>query len=331
MRGKSKMRKRWMLSPFFMPLATAALLAGTVTAAKAAEVREVKRYAPAGPAPGAEFEVRLRITGELPLVVGIVETIPSGFKIPEEGEDERPFVNVSGQKVFFAAINVAEIKYRVKAPSSGEGTFSGTWIDMLSENEGGIADTIVMVGGGGAGAIEVPAVTPTPTPYVPAVAKASRSILKIEAGKDVAMVFEDMDVSMVTMKADKNVSNVELKVERVERTPDIPAPSGIPYAYLDIKMENAVGAKIEGRVEFRVAKSWIADNNIDKATVTLHRCDRGEWKALHTYKTGEDNATVYFEAETPGFSMFVITGEKSVEEHQHQSLLQHLHRKQHRR
>jgi PGF-pre-PGF domain-containing protein len=295
-----------------MPVLLFAVAMTTLLAAMAvqgAEVAGVTRYAPAGPAAGEVFEVTLRITGELPLVVGIVETIPEGFSFVSTTHPAGNY-SVSGQKVAFAVINETEIRYRVKAPSSGEGTFSGTWIDLLSENEGSIADTIVMVGGGGAGAIEAPAATPTPTPFVPAVTKASRSIPKMEAGKEVAMAFKDMDVSMISLKADRNVSSVELKAERVERTPDIPEPSGIAYVYLDMKVENAGGAKVEGRVEFKVAKSWIAANNIDEATVTLNRYEGGEWKALSTSKTGEDNVTVYFEAETPGFSLFAVTGEK---------------------
>ena len=80
-------------------------------------------------------------------------------------------------------------------------------------------------------------------------------------------------------------------------------------------MKNPGAAKIEGKVEFKVAKSWIAADNIDEATVTLSRYDEsgGEWKALPTHKTGKDNATVYFEAETLGFSLFGVTGEKKVE------------------
>ncbi|MDI6810716.1 MAG: PGF-pre-PGF domain-containing protein [archaeon] len=312
----SKEGKKWKGLAFWLMvvmLVATTLLAGTVTAVQGAEVREVKRYAPTGPPADKEFEVTLRITGELPLVVGIVETIPEGFSFESTTHPAGNY-SVSGQKVAFAVINKTEIRYRVKAPSSGEGTFSGRWIDMLSENEGSIADTIVMVGGGGAGAIEAPAVTPTPTPFVPAVTKATRSIPVMEAEKDVAMVFKDMGVSMVTLKADKNVSNVELKIERVERTPDIPAPPGIPYVYLDIKVENGGGAKVEGKVEFKVARSWIAANNIDEATVKLNRYEGGEWKALPTSKIGEDNATVHFEALTPEFSMFAVTGERKVVE-----------------
>lgn len=160
-RGKCERALRVLLFTF----TATALLVGTVTAVTHAEVESVTRYAPVGPAPDEEFEVTLRITGELPLVVGIVETIPSGFSFVNTTHPAGNY-SVSGQKVAFAVINETEIKYRVKAPSSGEGTFKGTWVDMLSENEGSIADTIVIVGGGGAGAIEAPAVTPTPTPSV---------------------------------------------------------------------------------------------------------------------------------------------------------------------
>ena len=81
------------------------------------------------------------------------------------------------------------------------------------------------------------------------------------------------------------------------------------------EVKNPGAAKIEGKVEFKVAKSWIADDNIDEATVTLNRYDEsgGEWKALPTHKTGEDDDFVYFEARTPEFSMFAVTGEKKVE------------------
>jgi len=81
------------------------------------------------------------------------------------------------------------------------------------------------------------------------------------------------------------------------------------------EVKNPGAAKIEGKVEFKVAKSWIAADNIDEATVKLNRYDEsgGEWKALPTHKTGEDDDFVYFEAQTPEFSMFAVTGEKKVE------------------
>ena len=288
----------------------------TVSAVTHTEVESVTRYAPAGPGAGEEFVVKLTISGELPLVVGIVETIPDEFSFVSTTHPANNY-SVSGQKIAFAAIDVTSIQYTVMAPSSGKGTFTGKWIDMLSEKEESIGDTVVEVGGGGAGAIEEGVTaTPTPVPYVATVTKASRNIPVMEAGKERAMVFVDMDVSMITLKADVDASNVEVKIEKVERTPDIPEPSGTAYTYLDIEVENPGAAKIEGKVEFKVAKSWIADNNIDEATVKLNRYDEtgGKWNALTTSKVGEDDATVSFEAEIPFFSLFGVTGEKKEEE-----------------
>jgi hypothetical protein len=160
-KNKKKGGRRLLTVLLFVLLTTAASLAGMVTAVQGAEVEGVTRYTPAGPVPGAEFEVKLTITGELPLVVGIVETVPAGFDFVSTTSDH---YEISDQEVAFAVIDETEITYWVKAPSSGEGSFTGTWIDMLSDSEGSIADTIVIVGGGGTGAIGVE--TPMPTPAV---------------------------------------------------------------------------------------------------------------------------------------------------------------------
>ena len=291
--------------------------------------------------PMQNYDVMLSINyEELPLVVGIVETIPEGYSFvscPTEIPAEQCRLSEDKHKVAFTVIckegepTIDEITYRVKAPSAGRGTFEGEFVDLLVQTStlpeeegkegrwhtiGGETMNRVRAVGEGAGAIEEGATaTPTPTPYVPAVTKATRVVPVMEAGKEVAMTFKDMDVSMLTLKADANTSNVEVKIEKVERTPDIPEPPGTAYTYFDIEVKNPGAAKIEGKVEFKVAKSWIAADNIDEATVTLNRYDesRGEWKALPTHKTGEDDDFVYFEAQTPEFSMFAVTGEKKVE------------------
>ena len=326
--GKSVKYERAML--VLLPaFAVTALLAGTAIAVTHTEVASVTRSLPDVVEPNAEFDVTLSINyEELPLVVGIVETIPEGYSFvscPAEIPAEQCRLSEDKHKVAFTVIckegepAINKITYRVKAPSAGRGTFEGEFVDLLGKEGntiGGETMNRVRTAGEGGGAIEEGATaTPTPTPYVPAVTKATRVVPVMVAGKEVAMTFKDMDVSMLTLKADANASNVEVKIERVERTPDIPEPPGTAYMYFDIEVKNPEAAKIEGKVEFKVAKSWIAADNIDEATVKLNRYDesRGEWKALPTHKTGEDNATVYFEAETPGFSLFGVTGEKKVE------------------
>ena len=135
--------RRWKILTLLLLLTTAAFLAGTVTAVSGTE--GVTRSAPADPVPGAEFEVKLTISGERPLVVGIAETIPDGFDFVSTSHPADQYA-VSGQKIVFAVINETEITYRAKASSSGLGSFTGTWIDMLSQKEGSIRDVTDVIG-----------------------------------------------------------------------------------------------------------------------------------------------------------------------------------------
>jgi len=148
-------------------LTSAVLLAGPLTTVGAAGIEEVTRAAPGTPAPGAEFEVTLQLPGELPLVVGIIETLPAGFKFVSTSCEH---YEVAGQRLLLAVINETEVRYTVKAPSSGAGTFSGTWADMLSEREGLITDTLVSVGGTGGDAIGKGSPTPSGTAAAPSAA-----------------------------------------------------------------------------------------------------------------------------------------------------------------
>jgi hypothetical protein len=167
MEKRGKMRCKILTLLLF--LATAAFLAGTVTAVPGTD--GVTRSAPADPVPGAEFDVKLTISGERPLVVGIVETIPEGFDFVSTSHPSDQY-DVFGQKIAFAVINETEITYRVQASSSGVGTFAGTWIDILSDKEGAIRDTTDVVGAADSaveeGPTPIPVVTtPTPTSEVP--------------------------------------------------------------------------------------------------------------------------------------------------------------------
>jgi len=151
--------------------------------------------------------------------------------------------------------------------------------------------------------------------------------------EEVVILFEGIALRSITLRADMdiyiNLSNVTVLAERVETPGNIsaPLPSDIVYTYLNIKVKNASGAQIDGKIEFRIAKSWLNDNNINVSTVTLWRynesMDGGTvagWSAFPTYKSkvsyDDENASVYFEAVTKlidEYSLFAVTGEKEEE------------------
>jgi len=111
-----------------------------------------RTLSPMLPSPGSTFEVTLNITGLR--IGGIVETIPDGFTFVSTTHPLNQ-THVSGQKVVFVVLNETSIRYEVRAPSRGSGTFSGTWYDAMSEKEGDIESTHV--------SLRMAEASPTPT------------------------------------------------------------------------------------------------------------------------------------------------------------------------
>jgi PGF-pre-PGF domain-containing protein len=182
-----------------------------------------------------------------------------------------------------------------------------------AEEEGGGSST-----GSSAKETATTSATPKPTAAAPtaALTKATRMIPRLEAEKEVAMIFQDMDVSLLALKADTNLSEAKVRVARIKKPYELPDPEGIPYLYLNVQVEHEQDmASIEGRIEFKVAESWLRANNIDEHSVTLNLYHAPEgWTALPTQKVGEEaNSSIYFEAATPGFSIFAVTGAKTAE------------------
>lgn len=63
---------------------------------------------------------------------------------------------------------------------------------------------------------------------------------------------------------------------------------------------------------FRVRKSYLAATGATAESVTLYREEPESYRALSTRRVGEDDAFYYFEADTPGFSTFVIGTEAPI-------------------
>jgi hypothetical protein len=139
------------------------------------------------------------------------------------------------------------------------------------------------------------------------------------------------------------VSKVTLAVrnlgERLEAIKE--SAKGKIYGYLHVNSTGLPDDDIEEAfIEFRVNKSWIEDNGINKSTVRLQRYHDGQWEELETemvaseggpptgsfiarifgFFTGlftgfatADDGYYHYRAKTPGFSYFAITGEENIE------------------
>jgi PGF-pre-PGF domain-containing protein len=153
--------------------------------------------------------------------------------------------------------------------------------------------------------------TPTPTPAPPKRPEENRTIELLEAGGNASLMFNKTEIVKIVINASTTIRNAEITIEEIEKPAPITNVSGIPYRYFNITTTNLSATNItNATVEFKVNRTWIADNNIDEATITLNRYCDNHWSALSTSKIADDNISLYFASETPGFSLFAIFGEE---------------------
>lgn len=150
----------------------AAIVLSALAAPVVAEEKVTRSVSTTNPSPNEEFDVTLTVGFQ---IGGIAETIPDDFTFVSTTHPPEQY-NVSGQNIRFVVIDGAEIKYTVKAPSSGSETFKGAWVDVLSATNGTLVDTNVTVKSAGGGGYGRSAAIPSGMPWfiivVPIVAAA---------------------------------------------------------------------------------------------------------------------------------------------------------------
>ena len=162
------------------------------------------------------------------------------------------------------------------------------------------------VGGGGGGAVIV-----APPPGVIATYSEVRTVpantpVKITLPVEKA---EETGIVAITIKLPERMT-IQVRVSKLVTLPSgVPAPAvAAVFAYLDISfIDYSTGEEVEpaGYIEFKVPKSWIAENGYDPSNVVLMKYHNG-WKELKTEMTGEDENYYYYKAETGSFSIFAI-------------------------
>ena len=126
---------------------------------------------------------------------------------------------------------------------------------------------------------------------------------------------EHNDIEYIRFQAFRNWGKISSTIEMLhDRSAlvDMDAPD-IVYCNVNLwvgKSGFSSSENIEDTVVgFRVKKDWIEENEIDVDTIRLCRYSEGQWNYLDTQKISEDGTYLHFEASTPGFSPFAITGE----------------------
>ena len=107
----------------------------------------------------------------------------------------------------------------------------------------------------------------------------------------------------------ENIQNIKFTFSKIDTLPEgtsSPKESEKVFKYIEIKMSSDKDKVKQANLKFKIEKTWITQNNIDKNNVRLFRFTK-QWDELLTKVTNEDQTYVYMEAETPGFSFFKIS------------------------
>jgi PGF-pre-PGF domain-containing protein len=125
-----------------------------------------------------------------------------------------------------------------------------------------------------------------------------------------------LKVDQVTVRVTETVTNVQITVKDSSLPTGaslaISSGKGAIYKYLNITTTVPSSKIANVTIKFKVEKSWITANNINSSTIALERYVNGQWVKLTTTKLSEDSTYIYFEAQSPGLSIFVIIGEKNI-------------------
>ncbi|KKH50315.1 PGF-pre-PGF domain-containing protein [Methanosarcina sp. 1.H.A.2.2] len=85
-------------------------------------------------------------------------------------------------------------------------------------------------------------------------------------------------------------------------------PTGDIYKSFNIWIDSDNVNDIEdAAVNFKVEKTWLQANGLDKSSIVLNMYDNSEWVAVPITITGQDSTYVYFTAEVSEYSTFAIT------------------------
>jgi PGF-pre-PGF domain-containing protein len=145
--------------------------------------------------------------------------------------------------------------------------------------------------------------------------KKSQTWTKITPGKAEIMHVDDPDIGlkMINITVRNPAQTVTITITKLTGKPAsvVHEISGKVYKYIEITPSNIPDDNVDkAKIQFQVNKSWISNNKINRTTIALSRYKNNNWEKLTTKEISEDNDYVYYEAETPGFSTFAVTGEE---------------------
>ncbi len=121
-------------------------------------------------------------------------------------------------------------------------------------------------------------------------------------------------VNEIIFTAAEDISNVKITISKLTSKPaEATEPYGMINSYLQFDAPKLKDKLKEAKIKFEVEKAWLNEVNAMAEEIVLQRFADAGWRGLTTIKLKEDSAAVYYEAISPGFSLFAITAKEKIE------------------
>jgi PGF-pre-PGF domain-containing protein len=150
--------------------------------------------------------------------------------------------------------------------------------------------------------------------YVPGQVIESATIQEIPSESQGSAHFNKGDqhkIETITIGVVSNVTNVKIAIGT---DPDHPSlgTNTKEYESFQIAATNLPDQDIKSTaIVFKVDRNWLSNNQIPQEKVSLYRLENGEWRELQTSLLRTDETYAYYEAVSPGLSIFVIAGQST--------------------
>ncbi|MFH0929162.1 MAG: PGF-pre-PGF domain-containing protein [Candidatus Aenigmatarchaeota archaeon] len=132
----------------------------------------------------------------------------------------------------------------------------------------------------------------------------ANSIMNFTIAKTDDIAFRQINVSVA-----RTVNNTKIIINRIMSLPESVGHDiqGKVYNYISIEKENITdGDFSKVYIEFALNRTWFDENGIEIQNISLYRWEGEGWNELPTTYISEDDSEVLYQAESPGFSTFVI-------------------------
>jgi PGF-pre-PGF domain-containing protein len=150
--------------------------------------------------------------------------------------------------------------------------------------------------------------------YVPGQVIEYAIIPKISNGSEGAAHFSKSDkhkIQTITIGVVDNATNVKIAIATAPQQTSLGTNTN-EYSSFQIAATNLPDDNIKSVViEFEVDRNWLSNNQIPVDRVNLYRYKNGEWRRLDTSLLRADETYEYYEATSPGLSIFAIAGQSS--------------------